>query len=87
MYDTEKRKLHYYIADSHVGSMSVKGTTILGFDSTNSGVKTIRKPQDFFKAFMTAGKPAARKLFKDLSTVQTEPNGRTNENLIILKAY
>lgn len=87
LYDTEKRKIHYYVADSHVGTMSVKGTTIVGFDSANSGVKTVRKPQEFLKNFMSSGKPAARKLFKELTTVQIEPNGRTNESLIILKAY
>jgi hypothetical protein len=87
LYDTAKRKLIYYIADGHVGTMTVKGTTIVGFDSTNSGTKTVRKPAETIKALMGAGKPAARKLFKDLKAVQTEPNGRTNENIIILKAW
>jgi hypothetical protein len=86
-YDTAKRKLHYYVADSHVGTLGVKGTTIMGFDSTKSGVKTVRKPADVLKKFMTAGKPAARKLFGDINAVQAQPNGRTNENLVILKAY
>lgn len=86
-YDTAKRKLHYYVADSHVGTLGVKGTTIMGFDTARSGVKTVRKPADVLKKFMTAGKPAARKLFGDINAVQAQPNGRTNENLVILKAY
>jgi hypothetical protein len=73
------------VADSHVGALGVKGTTILGFDTTKSGVKTLRKPAEFFKKFMTAGKPAARKLFTEINAVQAQPNGRTNEGLIILK--
>ena len=86
-YDTAKRKLHYYLADSHVGTLGVKGSTILGFDSSKSGVKTVRKPVDVLKKIMAAGKPATRKLFGEINAVHAQPNGRTNENLIILKVY
>lgn len=86
-YDTEKRKIHYYVADSHVGSLGVKGTSILGFDSSKSGVKTVRKPAELLKKIMSAGKPASRKLFTEINAVHAQPNGRTNENLIILKVY
>lgn len=86
-YDTAKRKLHYYVADSHVGTLGIKGTTIVGFDAAKSGTKTLRKPPEFLKKFMSAGKPSARKLFGEINAVQAQPNGRTNENLILLKAY
>lgn len=84
-YDTVKRKLHYYVADSHAGTMGVKGTAIVGFDSAKSGIKTLRKPGDILKKLMSAGKPAARKLFAEINAVQAQPNGRTNDGLIILK--
>ena len=84
-YDTAKRKLHYYVADSHVGTLGIKGTTIVGFDATNSGVKTIRKPEIVIKELVSAGKPASRKIFKEVKSVHAKPNGRTNENLVILK--
>lgn len=86
-YDTAKRKLHYYIADSMVGSLGVKGTTILGFDTVKSGMKTLRKPAEQLKKLMGAGKPATRKLFSEINAVHAQPNGRTNENLIILKVF
>ena len=86
-YDTAKRKLHYYVADSHVGSLGVKGSTILGFDNTKSGIKTIRKPEDVLKKLVAAGKPASRKLFDEIKAVQAKPNGRTNEALLFLKVY
>lgn len=86
-YDTAKRKLWYLVADSHVGTLSVKGATIQGFDSTKSGVKTVRKPVDLLKKFMSAGKPSSRKIFAEINSVQTIPNGRTNDNLIFLKVY
>lgn len=84
-YDTAKRKLHYYVADSHVQSLGIKGTAITGYDTTKSGVKTLRKPGDILKKLMSAGKPAARKLFAEINAVQAQPNGRTNDGLIILK--
>lgn len=86
-YDAAKRKLWYLVADSHVGTLGVKGTSIFGFDAAKSGVKTVRKPAEVLKKLMAAGKPAARKIFAEINSVQAQPNGRSNENLVILKVY
>lgn len=85
LYDTTKRKMIYLIADEYSKTFTVKGTTILGFDSSKSMTKTIRKPTEQLKEFMKLGKPAGRKFFTDIRAVGTKPNGRTNENMIILK--
>lgn len=84
-YDTAKRKLHYYIADSHSQTLTVKGTAILGFDPVQSGIKTLRKPQEQLKEFMSNGIPASRKFFKDIKTTLIASKGRTNDDLVILK--
>jgi hypothetical protein len=84
-YDTAKRKIHYYIADSHSQTLGVKGSTILGFDPILSGIKTIRKPEQQLKEFMASGIPAGRKMFKEIKSVQIAPKGRTNDDLIILR--
>lgn len=86
VYDTAKRKLHHYIADEYSKSFTVKGNALLGFDTTNSEIKTLRKPGEQIKEVM-GSKPAARKYFKDIKAVSTTPNGRFNENMIILKAF
>jgi len=86
VYDTAKRKLHHYIADEYSKSFTVKGNTILGFDSHTSEIKTLRKPGEQIKEIM-GSKPAARKYFKDIKAVSATPNGRFNENMIILKAF
>ena len=86
VYDTAKRKLHHYIADEYSKSFTVKGNTILGFDTNASEIKTLRKPGEQIKEVM-GSKPAARKFFKDIKAVATTPNGRFNENMIILKAF
>jgi len=86
VYDTAKRKLHHYVADEYSKTFTVKGNTILGFDTRNSEMKTLRKPTEQLKEIM-GSKPAARKYFKEIKAVSTVPNGRFNENLIILKAF
>lgn len=86
-YDTSKRKLWYLVADQHIGTLGIKGTTILGLDLVQSGIKTLRKPGETLRQLMSAGKPAARKLFKEINAVVAQPKGRTNDDLVILKAY
>ena len=86
IYDSAKRKLHHYIADDYSKAFTVKGNTLLGFDTAQSEVKTLRKPAEQIKEVM-GSKPVARKYFKDIKAVATVPNGRFNENMIILKAF
>ena len=87
LYDTAKRKLIYLCADQYSQTFTVKGTTILGFDSGKSQIKTLRKPGEQLSAFLKLGKPAGRKFFEDIKAVGTSFNGRTNDNMIILKAW
>lgn len=87
LYDTKKRKLVHVVADQHIGSFSVKGSSIVGFDTANSQQKTLRKPAEQLKALLGSGKPAARKFFKDIKATEIKFNGRGNENLIILKTW
>lgn len=85
MYDTKKRKLIYAVADTHVGTMTVKGTSLVGFDTTNSVQKTLRKPAEQIKGLLTGGVAQHRKFFKDIKATEVRFNGRGNENLILLK--
>jgi hypothetical protein len=86
VYDTAKRKLHHYIADQYSQSFTVKGNTIIGFDTGKSEIKTLRKPGEQLKEVM-GSKPAARKYFEGIKATATTPNGRFNENMIILRCF
>ena len=86
VYNTKNRKLQYYVADDYAKVFSVKGTSILGFDTTKSSQKTLRKPQDILKELRVAGKPDSRKLYDAIKTTSTAVNGRFNESMIIVKA-
>jgi len=87
LYDTKKRKLIHVVADSHAQAFTVKSNSIIGFSTVETMQKTVRKPQDVIRAVQAAGKPAARKIFKDLTTTETAWNARGNENLLVLKAW
>jgi hypothetical protein len=87
LYDTKKRKLIHLVADSHTQAFTVKSNSIIGFSTIETMQKTVRKPADVVRAVQAAGKPAARKIYKDLTTTETAFNGRGTENLVILKAW
>ena len=87
LYDTKKRKLIHVVADSHAGSFTIKSSSIIGFSVSETQQKTVRKPAETLKAIQAAGKPAARKIFKDLTTTETQFNGRSSENLLVLKSW
>jgi hypothetical protein len=87
LYDSKKRKLIHVVADEYAKVFTVKSNSIIGFSTVETLQKTLRKPAETLKAIVAAGKPAARKLFKDLKTTETVFNGRGTENLIILKVW
>jgi len=87
LYDTKKRKLIHLVADSHTQAFTVKSNSIIGFSTIETMQKTVRKPADVVRAVQAAGKPAARKIYKDLTTTETPFNGRGTENLVVLKAW
>jgi len=85
LYDTKRRKLIYAVADSHIGTMTVKGTSLVGFDTTNSVQKTLRKPAEQIRGLLTGGVANTRKFFRDIRATEVKFNGRSNENLVLLK--
>ena len=87
LYDSKKRKLIHLVADSHTQAFTVKNNSIIGFSTVETVQKTLRKPAEQLKGITGAGKPAARKAFKDIKATETAWNARGTENLIILKSW
>jgi hypothetical protein len=84
VYNTKYRKVQVYKAES--GTLSVKGTTIIGFSVKDSTSLTLRKPEDFFNG-LSFGKRALNAAIKKLTTKPTTPNGRINEECVLLGAF
>lgn len=87
VYDTKKRKLIHIVADEYAKAFTVKNNAVIGFSTVETQQKTVRKPAEIIKAIGSAGKPAARKIFKDLTTTETAWNARGTENLVILRSW
>ena len=93
VFNVKTRKLGKYVASNidpqgmgRAGSgLSVKGTTILGFNETESVQKTLRKPPEQLKEFKDSGKVKLRKFLEDIPTTDTKLNGRCNPETILLK--
>jgi hypothetical protein len=75
------------VADDHAKVFTVKNNSVIGFSTVETQQKTLRKPAETIKAMMSAGKPAARKLFKEIRATETAWNARGTENLVILRAW
>lgn len=93
VFNVKTRKLGKYVASNidpkgmgRAGTgLSVKGTTIIGFDEKLSIQKTLRKPEEQLKAFKSAGKVALRKFLDDIATTDTKLNGRCNPDTVLIK--
>lgn len=93
VFNIKTRKIGKYIASNidptgqkREGSgLSVKGTTILGFDEKLSIQKTIRKPEEKLKEFKDAGKVKLRSYLDNINAVEIKLNGRINPDTVLLK--
>jgi hypothetical protein len=72
-----------YISNRANG-FEVKGTSLVGFDVETSRTKVMRKPEEFIK-FLTKTPNQFKKAFDALSTKERAPNGRFNDETLIIK--
>ena len=93
VFNIKTRKIGKYVASNidpkgmqRQGSgLSVKGTTIIGYNESESIQKTLRKPAEQLKEFKDAGKVKLRKFLDDIKTTDTKLNGRCNPDTVLLK--
>jgi len=84
VFNVKTRKLGKYVADTHMGVLGVKGTTIVGYDTNLSTQKTLRKPERQLPEFMDASKVNKRKFLQGIKSVEIALNGRLNSDTILL---
>jgi hypothetical protein len=81
VYVPQKRKLIVYrAADGHLG---VSGMSITNYDTKTSEVKTLRKPEEFFKG-LSMGKRAMANAWKGVRAKTSSPRSRINEEMLLL---
>lgn len=83
-FNTKTRMLSCYNAMGPAG-ISIKGTTLIGFDEKTSTSKKLRKPQDILPRVLDGGKIILRNMLKDIRSVEKAANGRINNQTILLR--
>jgi hypothetical protein len=86
VYNTKTRKLGRYTAAEDSKQLTIKGSTIIGYDEKTSTAKTLRKPPEQLKAFAGAGKVVLRSFLENIKTTEVQLNGRLNADTILLKS-
>jgi hypothetical protein len=85
VFNTKYKKLQVYKSVDN-DTLTVKGTTILNYNTVTSSSKTLRKPE-LIKDYAKMGKRPLNATYKDLKTKPTVPNGRVNEECVILAVF
>lgn len=85
-FNTKTRKASIFISDPSQGGLSVKGSSIIGFDINESKEKTIKKPTEFIKCVKKDGIRSINNFWKTIKTKESQPKGRINAQVLILKA-
>ena len=86
VYNTKNRKLGCYVADSMGQVLTVKGTSIVGFDPKKSICKTVRKPE-LLKGAGKLARTKMQKQFDEIKATETSMNGRLNEHIILISTF
>jgi hypothetical protein len=85
VYNTKNRKLiNYSAADGE--TLTVKNSSIIGYDIGRSDSKTLRKPEEFFKD-LSIGKRNMGTAAKSIKTKSSQPNGRISADMILIGAF
>lgn len=83
LYNTKTRELAHYAGES----LSVKGMTIINFNSDLSWVKTLRKPEDILTKVLDCSKLQIENISSLITTKSKVATGRINANHILLKVF
>jgi len=83
-FNSKYRTLTVYESSPLVDGFTIKGTTLVGYDEANSKCKKLRDPKSVLTR-MIGGVRAINNAWETVKTKETKPNGRFNENTVILQ--
>ena len=84
VYNPKTRNLSVYHAVGRSG-LSIRGTTVTGYDTDASLTKKVRKPEQVIPQVLNSGKVDLRNLMKNLTTTENKANGRINKDTTLLR--
>ena len=83
--NTKTRKLGVYHAED-TKPLSIKGTTIVGFNKTSSVQKKLRKPEAIISMVASGTKVQLRNVMSDIKAKSSPLNGRINSDTILVRS-
>lgn len=83
LYSTKYKVLRQLVGEA----LTVKGSTVHGWDPEASTAKTLRKPQEVLSQLLTGTSVSARKIMPGLKTKPMAVNGRINGETIIVRTF
>jgi len=86
VFNTKTRKLGVYNAESNDG-LTIKGTSIYGYEPNSSSSKTLRKPDDILHAISKATIRQYKSTFDGIKATEQALTGRINGDIILLKVF
>lgn len=86
VFNNKTRKVGFYQSKTSDG-LSVKGSTLDGYNEEGSTQKKVRKPLDIVPNLMKGAQAPAKKLFDSINSVEVELNGRINKDTMILRVW
>ena len=84
VFNTETRKLGVYHAKDQTG-LTMKGTTVQGYDEDKSVQKKLRKPEKVLPVVTSGGKVALRSLLDEVVAVASPLSGRINSDTVLVR--
>jgi hypothetical protein len=85
LYNTKYKVLRQLIAIDDKG-LSISGTSVINFCEKASKSKTLRKPEAILPEVISGTKHSLKKIFDNLTTKEIAPNGRINNETLLIKA-
>ena len=83
-FNTKTRKMCYYETTA-TGGFEISGTSIKNFDPELSKALTLRKPDEMLPIILKKTPRQVDKALGELTTKVTQPNGRLNEDTILMR--
>ena len=84
VFNVKTRTLSEYVSSGPSG-FGIKGTTLQGWDENGSRSKKLRKPEDLLPLVLSKTPRQIDNSWKKLTTKDSSPNGRLNEDTILMR--
>ena len=87
VFNSKTRKLGLYEATHRHHGLTVRGTTLLNYDTETSVQKTLRKPLEVLERVHTGGIQAFKNTLESVNSTDVKLTGRLNSETILVRVF